>query len=257
MIGAIAGDVIGSMYEALGEKRYDFPLFPNGARFTDDTVLTVAVAKAVLGNGDYREHIIEFGRRYPLVGYGPGFERWLSAPENGPYNSWGNGSAMRASPIGFSGVSEAFVLAEAKRCAEVTHNHPEGVKGAQAAALCVYMARTGAGKEDIRKEVESRFGYDLQRTVREIRPGYSWDVSCQKSVPESIICFLDSNGYEDTIRNVVSLGGDADTMSCIAGGIAQAYWKTVPVEIVAEVRQRLPGEFLDIVDRFAERFIDG
>jgi ADP-ribosylglycohydrolase len=254
VIGAIAGDVIGSAYEALGEKRYDFPLLTKWSRFTDDTVLTIAVARALLENGDYREHMLEIGRRYPLAGYGAGFERWLCAPEIGPYNSWGNGAAMRVSPIGFAGTSEAFVLEEAKKCAEVTHNHPEGIKGAQATALCVYLARTGFGKEEIRMEIEARFGYDLQRTVRTIRPEYTWDISCQRSVPESIICFLDADGYESTIRNVVSLGGDADTMSCIAGGIAQSYWNAVPFEIVADVRKRLPEEFLEVIDCFAERF---
>ena len=254
MIGAIAGDVIGSPYEGSGFKGLDFPLFSKYSRFTDDTVLTVAIAVAVLEERDYAESMIEIGRQHPLAGYGQAFRDWLFAPEIGPYNSWGNGSAMRVSPVGFAVQSEAEVLAEAKRSAQVTHNHPEGVKGAQAIALAVYLARTGTSKDFLRDILSERFGYDLTRTVEEIRPSYAFDLSCQGSVPESIVCFLDSTDFESAIRNAVSLGGDADTMACIAGAIAQAFYGEIPDRILAEVTQRLPEDFLAVVGRFNQRF---
>ncbi len=254
MIGAIAGDVIGSMHEAGGYKLYDFPLFTEWSKFTDDTVVTIAVAQAILEDRDYQEVILEVCRRYPRVGYGQSFERWLSAPEIGAYESWGNGAAMRVSPIGFSASTEGEILDEAKKSVEMTHNHEEGIKGAQATALCIFRARQAADKADIREEIQKRFGYDLTRTVEEIRPSYTFDVACEKSVPESIICFLDATDYESTIRNVVSLGGDTDTMACIAGGIAQAYWNDIPEEIIDGVRELLPKEFLNVIDRFSERY---
>ncbi|MCP4691697.1 MAG: ADP-ribosylglycohydrolase family protein, partial [Desulfobacterales bacterium] len=187
MIGAIAGDVIGSVYEGSPVKSVNFPLFSPGSRYTDDTVLTVATAAAILGDGDYAEFYRRFGREYPNSGYGMSFFQWIFTPRGKPYNSWGNGSAMRVSPVGFAFDTMEEVLAEAKRSAEVTHNHPEGVKGARATALAIFMARKGADRESIRGEVGGRFGYDMDRTVDEIRPGYHFDVSCQGSVPESII----------------------------------------------------------------------
>ncbi|MCP4042589.1 MAG: ADP-ribosylglycohydrolase family protein [Gammaproteobacteria bacterium] len=254
MIGAIAGDVIGSTYEALGEKRYDFPLFTKYSRFTDDTVLTIAVARAILENRDYGEMLQEVGRQYPLAGYGQSFSEWLFSPEIGAYNSWGNGAAMRVSPIGFAGESIEQVLEEAKKSAEVTHNHPEGIKGAQATALSIYLARKGNSKAKIREVIAERFEYDLDRSVEDMRPGYSFDISCQGSVPESIICFLDSNDLEGTIRNAVSMGGDADTMACIAGGVAQAFYKKIPEIIIRETKKRLPEEFLIVIDKFSREF---
>lgn len=254
MLGAIAGDVIGVPWEALGEKRYDFPLFSEYSRFSDDTVMTVAVAHALLERRDYADAMRDFGRRHPLVGYGAGFERWLNDVSMGPYNSYGNGGAMRASPIGYAARSAEHALAEAERCAAPTHNHPEGIKGAQAVALAVFLARSGAAKEEIRREIGTRFGYDLARTVAEIRPTYNFDVAAERSVPEAIICFPDAQDFEATVRNAVSLGGDADTMACIAGAIAEAHWGDVPRAIAAEVRKRLPLEFLDVMDRFRARF---
>jgi ADP-ribosylglycohydrolase len=255
MLGAIAGDVIGSPYEYVGLKDYDFPLFSSRTTFTDDTVLTVATAAALLEGREYADGYREFGRRYPGRGYGESFQRWIGMPGMGPYNSWGNGSAMRVSPVGYAMEDEAAVLAEAKRSAAVTHDHPEGIKGAQATALAVFLARTGRGKESIREAIADRFGYDLSRSVEEIRPGYEYDISCQGSVPESIICFLESEDFEGSIRNAISLGGDADTMACIAGGIAEAHYGGVPKEIVERVEGYLPQEFLDVIGAFRERFM--
>ena len=255
MLGSIAGDVIGSPYEYVGIKDFDFPLFQPQTTFTDDTVLTVAVAVAILKGRDYAEVFREFGRRYPDRGYGGFFYRWLSIPDQGPYNSWGNGSAMRVSPIGYAAEDEEEVLLEAKRSAAVTHNHPEGIKGAQATALAVFLARTDHPKAEIRDAIEDRFNYDLSRPVEQIRPGYKFDVSCQGSVPESIICFLESEDFEGSVRNAISLGGDADTMACIAGGIAEAYYGEVPPDIRRRVKEYLPKEFLDVIEGFRSRFM--
>ena len=252
MIGAIAGDMIGSPYERFSMKNPDF--FIRVAGFTDDTVLTVAVAKSILNEVDFAESIKLFAMQHYSLPYGRAFRRWMNAWENKPYNSWGNGSAMRVSPVGFAFDTIDEVLTQAKRSAEVSHNHPEGIKGAQGTALSVLMARQGADKETIRKEIENRFNYDLQRTVDGIRPAYRFDVSCQGSVPESIIAFLDSDDYESTIKNAISLGGDADTMACIAGGIAQAFYKKIPAGIVLEAREKLTKDLLVVVDQFNGRY---
>ena len=254
MLGAIAGDVIGSTYEARPVKTADFELFPRGSRFTDDTVLTVATADALLGDGDYAGAYRRYGRAYPNAGYGGSFYRWLLSEDAGAYNSWGNGAGMRVSPVGFALNTVEDVLAEAARSVAVTHDHPEGIKGAQATALAVFLARSGADKKGIRSEIEDRFGYDLARSLDAIRPTYRFDVSCQGSVPESLIAFLESTDYESAVRNAVSLGGDADTMACIAGGIAQAFYGTVPEQIAREVRSRLPAGFLDVLGRFESRY---
>jgi ADP-ribosylglycohydrolase len=253
MLGAIIGDVIGSVFEGSGLKIKQFPLLTAKNTYTDDTVLTVAVASAILDQGDYSECIRKFARRHPGRGYGGYFQRWLHDDSLGPYKSWGNGSAMRVSPVGWAFDSVEEVLVEAKRSANVTHNHPDSVRGAQAVALSVYLARRGAGKITIRKEITSRFGYDLKRTVDEIRPVYSFDVSCQGSVPESIICFLDSNDFESSVRLAISLGGDADTMACIAGGISEAYYGTVAKSTELRVRELLPPDLLEVADRFRAR----
>ena len=250
MLGAIAGDVIGSVYERYPIKTADFPLFHPACRFTDDTAMTIAVAHAILEQEDYAASLKAFGRKYPNAGYGGTFIRWIFQDEVRPYNSWGNGSAMRVSPIGFAYNDVEVVLMEAERSAAVSHNHPEGIKGAQATALAVYLARKGSSKEQIRGRLTEQFGYDLKRTVAEIRPNYQFDVSCQGSVPEAIIAFLDSKDYEDAIRLAISLGGDSDTLACIAGGIAQAFYQNIPLAIINEVRKLLPKEFLQITDKF-------
>jgi ADP-ribosylglycohydrolase len=250
MLGAIAGDIIGSVYEARPMKRKDFPLFQANSRFTDDTVLTAAIAYAIMEEIDYATAVKQIGRRYPNAGYGGFFAQWLASESREPYNSWGNGSAMRVSPVGWAFPTVEETLAEAERSAAITHNHPEGIKGAQAIALAIFRARTGAEKAAIRAETAARFGYDMERTVEEIRPSYQFDVSCQGSAPESIIAFLESESVEDAIRIAVSLGGDADTMGCMAGAIAEAFYGGVPAEIARETRRRLPDDLLAIVDDF-------
>ena len=192
MIGAIAGDIIGSIYEHRPIKTKDFPLFDPRCRFTDDSVLTIAVADSILSNRPYKESMLEIGRRYPDVGYGGTFVQWLYSPNPQPYNSWGNGSAMRVSPVGFAFSTEEEVLQNAQKSAEISHNHLEGIKGAQTTALAVYLARTTQDKDEIRKQISQMFEYDLNRELEDIRPDYSFDVSCQGTVPEAIISFLES-----------------------------------------------------------------
>jgi len=253
MIGAIIGDIVGSIYEGNPIKWTDFSLFGEKSNFTDDTVLTIATAHSILEGVDYAPSFKRYGRKY-TAGYGANFYDWVHSSSNEPYNSWGNGSAMRVSPVGFAFNSVDEVLHEAKRNAEVTHNHPEGIKGAQATALAIFLARMGTGKEEIKDEISDRFSYDLSRTVDDIRPNYYFKMSCQESVPESIIAFIDSEDFEGAVRNAVSLGGDADTMACIAGGIAQAFYKTIPQEIILEARSRIPEEFSELVDNFNRKF---
>jgi len=254
MIGAIAGDIIGSVYEFGRTKSKDFPLFGPGSAFTDDSVLTVAVAQAILTDGDYKRAVLDFGRRYPDAGYGGFFAGWLRSPDPKPYNSWGNGSAMRASPVGFAFDSVDEVLREAQRSAEFTHDHPEGIKGAQATALAVFLARTEWDKDLIRTEIRSRFGYDLDRSVEDIRPGYGFDESCQRTVPEALVAFLDSVSYEDAVRNAISLGGDSDTLACITGGIAEAFYGPVPNVIMEQVKGILPADLWGVTEEFCTRF---
>ena len=254
MLGAIAGDIIGSVFEHRPVKTTDFDLFGRGSTFTDDTVLTVAVAHAILEGIDYGIALKSYARRYPDAGYGMSFFRWMMSADSQPYNSWGNGSAMRVSPVGFAFESAEEVLQQAKAAAAVTHDHPEGIKGAQAAALAVYLGRTGAGKRQIRREIERRFDYDLHRRIDDIRPAYRFDISCQGTVPEAIIAFLESEDYEDAVRIGVSLGGDSDTIGCITGAVAQAHYGGLPETIGRETRRRLPAKFLAIVERFNRRY---
>jgi ADP-ribosylglycohydrolase len=254
MIGAIAGDIIGSRFEVIPTKSYDFEMFSTLNTFTDDSVLTIAVADAILNEKSYEANFMEYGNKYPDAGYGGSFIKWLSGAIVGPYNSYGNGAAMRVSPVGFAFDSREEVLEEAQKTAQVTHNHPEGIKGAQATALAVYLAKRHESKEMIRDEIEKTFGYDLNRTIEQIRPNYGFEVSCQKSVPESIIAFLDSADFKTAIRNAVSLGGDSDTMACIAGAIAQAYYKDIPKWITDEVYDRIPEEFKKVIILFEEKY---
>jgi len=254
MIGAIAGDIIGSVYEHRRIKTKDFSLFDDRCTFTDDTVLTVAIADAILSGRPYIDSIRHIGRRYPDAGYGASFIGWLLSPDPRPYNSWGNGSAMRVSPVGFAFTTEDHVLAQAKVTAEITHNHPEGVKGAQAAALAVFLARTGSDKESIRSRIASQFGYDLNRTVDGIRPSYSFDISCQGTVPEAIVAFLDSVSYEDAVRNAVSLGGDSDTLACIAGCIAEAFYGGVPDGVRTKVKELLTPDLWSVTEAFCAKY---
>ncbi|MDR9500483.1 MAG: ADP-ribosylglycohydrolase family protein [Desulfurivibrionaceae bacterium] len=254
MIGAIAGDIIGSVYEHHRIKTKDFPLFQARSTFTDDTVLTVAVAAAILSGGSYVNAIRRMGRVHPGAGYGGAFSRWLQADAPQPYNSWGNGAAMRVSPVGFAFSTEEEVLHQARLTAGITHNHPEGIKGAQAVALAVYLARTGHHKETLRARLQELFGYNLHRTVDEIRPFYAFDVSCQGSVPEALIAFLDSDSYEDAVRNAVSLGGDSDTLACMSGGIAEAFYGSVPSAIREKVERLLTPDLWAVTKTFYARY---
>jgi len=250
MYGAVLGDIIGAPYEfGRGRKTKDFPLFSRYSRFTDDTVMTIAVAEALMNDLDIAECMQKWGRKYPDAGYGGMFRHWLKEENPQPYGSFGNGSAMRVSSVGwlYDTLEETRNMAIVS--AVVTHNHPEGIKGAESIASAIYMARNGRSKEEIKAYIESEFHYDLDRTLEEIRPGYGMDATCQKSVPESIICFLEGTDYEDTVRNAVSLGGDTDTMACIAGGIAEAYWG-MSDELVSECRKRLPEDMLKVLDQF-------
>ena len=253
MLGAIAGDIFGAPYEGHPLKLENFNLFGENRWFTDDTVLTVATADALMGDGDYAAAYRTWGCRYGDRGYGGRFRKWLGHPGRGPYNSFGNGSAMRVSPIGWVFETLDEVLAEAERSAAVTHNHPEGIKGAQATAAAIHLARIGATKIEIRSEIAGRFDYDLDRTTAAIRPDYRFDVTCQGSVPEALIAFLDADDFEHTIRLAISLGGDADTQAAIAGSVAEAFFDGVPERVGAEIRDVLDQPLLGVVERF-QRF---
>ena len=257
MLGAIAGDMIGSRFEFANCKSTEFELFSGESTYTDDTVLTVAVADWILhGDGSVADLVAklkDYTRQHPDRGYGGSFIHWAMSDDPRPYNSWGNGSAMRVSPVGFAVDGTDEVMEVARASASVTHDHPEGIKGAQATACCVYLAKTGASKASIKDFVERRFGYDLDRTVEGMRPCYDFDVSCQGSVPEAIIAFLESNDFEHAIRLAVSLGGDSDTIACITGGIAHAFYKHVPRDIEEEVMCRLPPDLHAVAVAFRER----
>lgn len=254
MLGSIAGDIIGSVYEWNRIKTKDFPLFQPNSVFTDDSVLTIAIAEAIQNQSDYRTTVIQYGRCYPHAGYGSAFQQWLLTTEPEPYESWGNGSAMRVSPVGVAFSDEATVLKESELTAVFTHNHPEGIKGAQATALAVFMAKHGNTKDDIRDAISSRFQYDLSKTIDDIRESYTFQVSCQKSVPEAILAFLDSTSWEDAVRNAISLGGDSDTLACITGGIAEAFYRDIPLYVLREVRSRLTEELWTSSTRFYREF---
>lgn len=252
MIGAICGDFIGSVYEFYPRKSKEFDLFHPACRFTDDTVLTVATMDALLHKKDFAQAYRHWYRKYPDAGYGGSFAAWAAGERDRPYNSWGNGSAMRVSPIGVYYHALADVLKYARESALVTHNHPEGIKGAQAVAACIFLAKKGESKGDMENYIENSFGYSLKSPIEEIRKDYRFDVSCQGSVPQAIACFLQSDSYEDAVRNAISLGGDSDTIACMAGGIAEAYYGKVPPEIKDKVYSALPGEFQVLLDLFYE-----
>jgi len=255
MLGAIVGDVIGSVHEAEGTKTKLFPLFTEWSQFTDDTVLTVAVAEALLTGRGYVEFFHQYFEDYPLAGYGVKFIEWAGYKQTEPYNSWGNGSAMRVSPVGYARDTLADVLAEAERTAAVTHSHPEGIRGAKAVAGAVFLARTGKSKDDIRAFVTGgEIGYTLPESLDDIRPEYRFHVSCQKSVPEAIQAFLEATDFEDALRNAISLGGDADTQACIAGAIAEPFFGGVPGLIAEPVWAKLDDRLTDITRSFRARF---
>ena len=256
MLGALVGDIIGSVYEFHNTKSMDFELFPSGSIFTDDSVMTLAVAKWLTEDEAHTLHYLiycmqELGQRYSAAGYGGRFMKWLFMDNPQPYNSWGNGAGMRVSPVGLYAKTLDEALALAAITASVSHNHPEGVKGAQAIATSVFLCKEGKSKQEIKEYVEQTFGYDLNRTIAEIRPIYWFDVSCQGSVPEAIIAFLEGNSFEEVIRLAVSLGGDSDTIACMAGAIAACMYP-IPDEIVERCDSLLTDDLREIKDRFLD-----
>jgi ADP-ribosylglycohydrolase len=255
MLGAIAGDVIGSVHEFTETKTKQFDLFTPDSNFTDDTVLTVAIAEKLLRGGNYVDYIVDYFKAYPAAGYGGMFQRWARSGSREPYNSFGNGSAMRVAPVGWAFKTLDEVLAEARASAEVTHNHPEGIRGAQATAAAIFLARSGDSKADLKQYIEQEFGYNLSESLEDIRESYQFDETCQGSVPQSIIAFLESENYEDAVRNAISLGGDADTMACIAGGIAEAFYGGVPDDIASRTLEILDDRLRQVVHEFREKFV--
>lgn len=266
MYGAILGDMIGSPYEFdMGDKTKMFPLFSQRSCFTDDTVMTIAVAEAFLDtqpNGDaqwIRGRLIcsmqKYGKLFPRAGYGGMFRHWLASKDPQPYGSYGNGAAMRVSAVAWIYNDLEKVREMARLSAEVSHNHPEGIKGAQATASAIYLARTGKSKEEIKTYIEENFGYDLSRTCDEIRPGYHHVETCQETVPEAITAFLEGESFEDVIRTAVSLGGDCDTLACIAGAMAEGFYG-VPVDLKRQCRSRLDQRLLCVLERF-DYFLKG
>ena len=273
-LGALIGDTVGSVYEFDNIKTTEFqPLFDKRAEYTDDSIMTIAVADWLVNTdrtlSELEDRLVYWAKHFPcpMGGYGGGFHTWLFSPERlydfkgnvyedgkrHPYNSYGNGSAMRASACGWVAHSLEEALGFAKSSAIITHNHPEGVKGAQATTAAIFMARQGESKEAIRTYIEQTFGYDLQHTCNEIRPYYGWESSCQGTVPTALIAFFDSHDFEESIRLAVSLGGDSDTLACITGGIAQAYYKEIPDEIINEMRILLPKEFWEVIEKLAKQ----
>lgn len=262
MLGAIIGDMIGSPYEFTGHsiKTTEFPLFSALSRFTDDTVMTCAVAKGLLApannEAQERDNLInamhDLGREFPRAGYGQRFVLWIYGRKREPLGSYGNGSAMRVSPVGWMFDSLELVEHHAAISAAVSHNHLEGIKGAQAVAGSIFLARTGASQDAIRQYVTNRYGYDLTRTLDAIRPHYYHIETCQQSVPEAITAFLESTSYEDAVRKAVSLGGDADTQAAIAGSIAEAFYGRIPEAMIQEAFTRLSPSLFSVIRAWYE-----
>lgn len=267
MYGAIIGDIVGSAYEFRNIKTKDFPLFSPGCDYTDDSLMTIAVAQALTQPWtdfeDFKQRLIKtmqaMGRAYPYPtgAYGGRFSAWLRSPNPQPYGSFGNGSAMRVSPCGLYAATLEEALSLAKASAEVTHDHPEGIKGAQATAAAIYLARTGSSKETIRDYIQENF-YPLEQTLDEIRPSYSFDESCQGTVPQAIQAFLEADSFEDAIRNAISLGGDSDTLGAITGSIAWSYFRAqnggIPTDAMKAIRATASGYLPTDLAAFADEF---
>ncbi|MCD8208952.1 MAG: ADP-ribosylglycohydrolase family protein [Bacteroidales bacterium] len=260
MYGAILGDIIGSPYEFdRGDKTKDFPLFGEGSEFTDDTVMTIAVGEALMDAGAdadgeeirqrVRDCMLRWGRKYPNAGYGYRFSGWLLDDDPQPYGSFGNGSAMRVSAAGWLYDTLERTREAAQATAAVTHDHPEGIKGAESTAAAIFLARTGHGKDEIRQYITEEFGYDLSRTCDEIRPDYHHVESCQETVPEAVTAFLEGVDFEDVIRTAISLGGDCDTLAAIAGSIAEAFFG-IPEWLMGECLARVPDDMKRVLARF-------
>ena len=257
MLGAIIGDIIGSRFERFNYKGKNFELFHESCKMTDDSILTMAVADAYMNKKDYAATIKEYGRENPLAGYGGSFVGWLDSPDSKPYNSWGNGSAMRVSALAWLINDMAILMYEAKRSAEVTHNHPEGIKGAQAIAAAVLLARSKKDKTFIKDYIEKQFGYNLDRTVKSLVETYEFDVSCQGSVPEAIICFLESIDFEDCIRTAISIGGDSDTIASMSAAIAEAYYGNISPVLEEYAFEKIGAseKFIKVVAQFNDLLI--
>ncbi|HET6521279.1 MAG TPA: ADP-ribosylglycohydrolase family protein [Geminicoccaceae bacterium] len=252
MLGAIVGDVVGSVYEHRPIKTKEFPLLTRSSRFTDDSVCTVAVADWLLAGGDPAAVLRRWCRRHPRAGYGGMFRQWIMSDDMPAYGSWGNGAPMRASPCGWLAASLDEVLAAAERATNVSHDHPEAVRGARAVAAAVWWAREGRTPGEVRRAVAGRFGYDLDATVDEIRPGYGFDVSSAGTVPPALIAAFEAEDYEDAVRNAISLGGDADTLACIAGAVAEPLFG-VPPTLATAVEARLGDDMRGVLARFRAR----
>jgi len=253
MLGAIAGDIIGSVYEFNNHRSTKFPLFSKDSFFTDDSVLTIALADSILTRVPYVEKIKEYYVRYPHAGYGGRFRQWAKSSDTKPYGSFGNGSAMRVSPAGWAHDSLEGALDAARQSAAVTHNHPEGIKGAEATAACIFLGRQRKSKIDIRAFVEENY-YPLNFSLEELRRTYRFNETCQETVPQAIFTFLESQDFEHSIRLAVSIGGDTDTLACINGSIAEAFYCGVPVGIRKEIFTRLDPELSDVTNEFVKRF---
>lgn len=254
MLGAIIGDIVGSPYEFDNHRSTRFPLFSEDSRFTDDTILTAATAVKLLDGGTYAGRYKEFYRLYPFASYGGSFRRWGESDSLAAYGSYGNGAAMRISPIGYAFPALEETLLEAERSASATHDHPEGIKGAQAVAGAIFLARTGGTKNDIEALVTGRFGYVLQKDLGYLRKHYTFNETCQQTVPEAISVFLASQDFEDALRKAVSIGGDSDTIACIVGGIAEPFYRTIPDDIAASGLALLDERLREIVNRFQRLF---
>jgi ADP-ribosylglycohydrolase len=255
MIGAIAGDIIGSVFEWHNIKTTEFQLIDPKSFFTDDSVLTIALADSILSDTPYEILLKDYYRNYPHAGYGGMFHKWALSKESNPYNSFGNGAAMRISPVGFAYSTLDEVLARAEEFTAITHNHPEGIRGAKATAAAIFLARTGNDRDQIRDYIQMHFDYDLSRRLDDIRPLYTFDETCQGTVPEAIIAFLESTSYENAIRLAISLGGDSDTLACITGGIAQAFYGEVPAAIEKMVYQRLDKPLAEVTRKFMDKYV--
>ena len=254
MLGAIVGDIVGSIYEWKNHRSKSFPLFKPESFFTDDSVMTVALADAILHDYNYAAAMRGYGIRYPDAGYGGMFRRWLADEGMGPYGSFGNGAAMRISPAGWAFATLEETLKRARAYTEVTHNHSEGIKGGETVAGAIWLARHGTSKADLRAWIAKHSGYDLSRSCDEIRPGYEFNETCQRTVPEALTAFLESTDFEDAIRLAVSLGGDSDTLACITGSVAEAFYGGVPKEIEREALSRLDAPLRDVTALFRSRF---
>ena len=255
MLGAIAGDFIGSRFEKHNCKTKTFELFDRFCRFTDDSVMTCATAYALLTDRDYAKAYRRFYEMYPVLGYGKKFRMWAAGTIKEAYNSCGNGSAMRVSPVAWAFTSLTEVLIEAKLSAEVSHNHPEGIKGAQCVAAAIFLARTKTSKQEIKNYISNHCNYNLNFTLDEIRPRYRFDATCQGSVPQAVVAFLESEDYEAAIRNAISIGGDSDTIACITGSIAEAFYGGLPADISAHVKSKLDSNSKEIVDKFYQQYM--